>query len=174
MYEVECGASCTGPSRHHAAQPAAATRRAGSNSRKCGSPLRPLASGEHKTRSCRATPRVECAERPPIARESKCQFSPRLELVRSDEISHPAATAGEKHSCTRGTVFETRRACLRRFVGGTFPFAKTHKHLDTRLSEHARSHIAARLQAAGPSHQGPHDWIERRGSMPRVILRSDT
>jgi len=135
---------------------------------------RPLASGEQKTRSCRATPRVECAERPPIARESKCQFSPRLELVRSDEISHPAATAGEKHSCTRGAVFETRRACLRRFVGGTFPFAKTHKHLDTRLSEHARSHIAARLQAAGPSHQGPHDWIERRGSMPRVILRSDT
>ena len=58
---------------------------------------RPLASGEQKTRSCRATPRVACAERPPIARESKGQFSP----------------------------------------------------------EPARSHIAARPQAAGPSHEGP-------------------
>jgi hypothetical protein len=73
-----------------------------------------------------------------------------------------------------GSFFETRRACLRRFIGGTFPFAKPHKHLDTRLSEPARSHIAARRQAAGPSHKGPPDWIERRGSMLRVIPRSDT
>jgi hypothetical protein len=86
----------------------------------------------------------------------------------------PPQTAGANIPAHVGQFFETRSACLRRFVGGTFPFAKTHKHLDTRLSEPARSHIAARLQAAGPSHEGPPDWIERRGSMPRVIPRSDT
>ena len=120
-----------------------------------------------------AAPRVECAERPPSARESKDQFSPRLELVRSDEISHPPPRGANIRACV-GRFFETRRACLQRFFGGTFPFAKTHKHLDTRLREPAGSHIAARLQAAGPSHDGPPDWIERRGSMPRVIPRSDT
>jgi hypothetical protein len=50
----------------------------------------------------------------------------------------PPQTAGANIPAHVGQFFETRSACLRRFVGGTFPFAKTHKHLDTRLSEPAR------------------------------------
>lgn len=40
--------------------------------------------------------------------------------------------------------------------------------------EGAQVGVAAGLQGAGPSHEGALDWIERRGSMPRVILRSGT